>query len=106
MANKWLPIMYCTYFGMFKDSAEKHGYCLSLHGSLTRDFDLILIPWIEHPSNIMEVFKDWNTIIGHSQDFPLFDSKEIKPHGRISYTISCGAGGYIDVSVINGISKD
>ena len=101
--NKWLPIMYCTFFGMFKESAEKHGYCLAVHGSLTRDMDLILVPWTEDPDPVTAVLKDWEDIVGDVPREKPYTSRKEKPHGRVAYTIPTGAGGYVDVSVINGI---
>jgi hypothetical protein len=101
--HKWMPIMYCTFFGLFKATAEKHGYCLAVHGSFMRDMDLILVPWIENPNPVINVLREWNEIIGDvPRDVP-YTSRGEKPYGRIAYTISTGAGGYVDVSVINGI---
>jgi hypothetical protein len=105
--HKWMPAVYVTYYGMLKDIAMEHGYALAIHGSITRDFDLIAVPWVEHPKKEEELVKAIYDIIGIN-DKHFYTSKEIKPHGRTAYTISSGAGGYFDISIIKTIpnSKD
>lgn len=44
--HKWAPAIYTTYFGMLNEAANKLGYALTIHGSMSRDFDLVAIPWI------------------------------------------------------------
>jgi hypothetical protein len=101
--HKWMPVMYCVFFGLFKATAEKHGYALAIHGSFARDMDLILVPWVENPDPVLSVLKEWNEIIGDLPGDVPYTSRGEKPHGRIAYTIPTGAGGYVDVSVMNGI---
>jgi hypothetical protein len=101
--RKWMPIMYATFYGILKEIAEKHGYAVAVHGSLTRDMDLVLIPWIEHPGPVIKVLKEWHDTIDDcpcSEDGVPYSSIGNKPHGRIAYTIPTGGGGYIDVSVM------
>lgn len=104
--HKWMPVMYCIFFGIFKGIAEAHGYCLYVHGSLTRDMDLILVPWVETPDPVIIVLKDWNETIGDTPREVPYTSKLVKPHGRIAYVIPVGGGGYVDVSVINGVEEE
>jgi len=102
MDNKQLrPIMYLTYFPKLRDIANKHGYALAFHGSVRRDFDLILVPWVENADNHLKVLFEWCEFIGCViPDKQPYHNKEVKPHNRVAYTIQTGLGGYIDVSVI------
>ena len=97
--HKWMPIMYANFYGILKDVAEKHGYALTLHGSLSRDLDLVAIPWIQDAGDPKKMLKEMSKAIGSSS---LIDvgGWEKKPHGRIAYTINSGGGGYVDISVI------
>lgn len=81
--------VYCA--AMYPELAEifrKHGYALTVHGSLQRDLDLIAIPWVEvvsEPQAVLdEVLSTFavNTVgvAGHM------------PHGRTVYTIAVGFG--------------
>lgn len=51
--SKPRPGMSAFYCGMYPELAEvarKHGYALTVHGSLRKDFDLFAVPWVENPS--------------------------------------------------------
>lgn len=40
---------YNRLIGPIRAIAKEHGYAVGVHGSLARDIDLILVPWIEKP---------------------------------------------------------
>ena len=70
---------------------HQHGYALAVHGSLARDLDLIAVPWVEVVSKPEAVLKQITTeyavtLVENPLPF------EVKPHGRIAYTLSCGFG--------------
>lgn len=46
---------YVAMYPKLAEVAKAHGYALAIHGSITRDFDLIAIPWVEKPSHPDEV---------------------------------------------------
>ena len=98
--HNWMPAMYISVFGILKDEAKKLGYALAVHGTASRDLDLILVPWVEKPRPHTEVLQAWVKVLGEDEGEEPYSSKGKKPHGRIAYTIPLGAGGYIDVSVI------
>jgi len=104
---KWLPALYATYYGILVEVAKEHGYALGLHGTLTRDFDIIAVPWTQEASSHLDLLKAINNIIGidRRSEKP-FDSTEIKPHGRVSYTLQCGGGGYFDISIMPLVGVD
>lgn len=98
--NKWMPALYACYFGILKEIAEAHGYALAVHGSFSRDMDLIAVPWIDNPKPQLDMLKAFCKAIGVERTSELpYDSIEEKPHGRTSYTISTGGGGYVDISI-------
>lgn len=59
--SKPRPGMATVYCGMYPDMAEiakKHGYALTVHGSLRKDFDLFAVPWVENPSEPKTFLED------------------------------------------------
>jgi hypothetical protein len=91
------PLYACFYRG-FAEIARDHGYALAVHGSLARDLDLIAIPWVEDAKPIEDVLAAITSkyavrmIEGHS-------GPEMKPHGRIAYSLHCEFGNvYFDIS--------
>lgn len=105
------PPVYALMYPALAAVARKHGYALAVHGSMTRDFDLVAIPWVGDagdPLPMVEEMKavvegvwtkhDWDdvgTTLAHST---------MKPHGRRSWSIhltnkGCN-GPYIDLSVM------
>jgi hypothetical protein len=98
--NKWLPAIYASYYPILRDIAYEHGYALAIHGTLTRDFDLIAVAWTEEAKEPIDLLtaiaNKLNTWYG---DKPYYAFEE-KPHGRIGYCVSTGGGGYFDISII------
>lgn len=76
-----------VYAAMYADLAEvcrKHGYALTIHGSLARDFDVVAVPWIEEPSQPQAVIDE---ITGRFSIRQIGEPQK-KLHGRIAYTVS------------------
>ena len=89
------PQLYAYYFLSLKEIAKDMGYNLVVHGSMSRDMDLIAIPWIDDPKPEMDLI---NAIAhymnGKTYDHKVFfDYKEL-PGGRHSYVINLYRGGY------------
>jgi hypothetical protein len=84
--------------------ARRHGYALGVHGSMSRDLDLIAVPWVEDASEPDELIEELAKLTdGKVQTKG--DSKEWnvgnKPHGRAAYTIVYnGAWHFLDISVL------
>ena len=96
--KKWMPAMYVAYFGMIEEVMNEHGYALCIHGSVTRDFDLVAIPFEEKIAPHKLVLDRIREIVGLAETDALFDVVGMEPHGRTCYTIPCGGGGYFDIS--------
>lgn len=99
-SKKWMPAMYVAYFGKLQHLAIHHGYALCVHGSITRDFDIIAVPFDPIVSSHDVLIREIKKMIGvpNSSNDPMFDIVGHEPHGRTCYTIECGGGGYFDIS--------
>jgi hypothetical protein len=87
--------VYCALYPELTEIARKHGYALSVHGSLARDFDIVCIPWVESPSTPDTVVNEMATTFS----FKVIGEPGKKPHGRIAYTLSIGFGEcFLDLS--------
>jgi hypothetical protein len=93
--------------------ARRHGYALAIHGTITRDFDLVAIPWIDEASDplmlIKAIKKATATVIQcDDKDFERIALKDLKgtpkPHGRLAFSLHVTNhgmyGGYLDISVM------
>jgi len=96
-----MPVMYANYYGILIDAARDCGYALALHGSVTRDLDLLAVPWVENPKRIRHLLSVFVKILGGIQSVDEIIADEgLKPHGRKAYTILTDGGGFIDLSVM------
>jgi hypothetical protein len=111
------PVFACIYPGL-ADIARKHGYALAVHGSVVTDLDLIAIPWTDQAIDAEEIKNilmehvsamDYLTLLQHeglSREHAeqvnnrIQESKEEKPHGRLSWNLYLGLGAKIDLSVM------
>ena len=102
---------YAALYPQLRQVARGHGYALALHGSLTKDLDVVAIPWTEHASSQVELVK---ALVDASGGHLLHTGSRIvdgvaarvpagcpRPHGRTSWTIMLnGRAGYIDLAVM------
>ena len=87
--------MYCAMYPKLAEIARKHGYALSVHGTLARDMDLICVPWVEVPSDPVDVVKQ----ITKEFYIRTVGEPDIALHGRERWTVSVGFGEcFIDLS--------
>ncbi len=102
---------YAALYPLLVAVARSHGYALAIHGSLTRDFDLIAVPWVETASEpltlIKALKKKTRTVVSHDE-FDHIGPQDCnptqKPHGRVAYSLHITNhgmyGGYLDISVM------
>lgn len=79
--------------------AKELGYALALHGSLQRDLDVIAVPWTDKaadPAVLLKAMCDEFDVKTNNRD----ELPEIKPHGRLAWSIPLWWGAYIDLSII------
>jgi hypothetical protein len=88
--------------------AMRHGYALALHGSMSRDLDLIAIPWTDDaadPEKLLKaidrfVMEKTTSVNRHGNKLGNFYATK-KPHGRLAYAIHIGHDGhYLDLSIM------
>lgn len=94
------------YIGLYSQLAEltrNHGYALAVHGSIARDFDLVAIPWSEHPSDPQNVVDDITKQFAFKEGG---GDRSIKEHGRIVYTLIVSFGEcFLDLSFMPRLPK-
>jgi len=104
------PTFAPAYVGLFpilSEVAQEHGYALAVHGSVSRDFDLVAIPWVEGAQNAETLIRaiahrmscTMNTAISVDRLFESPYCKE-KVHGRKSWAIPLDCGSFLDISVM------
>lgn len=91
-----------------RDIASGFGYALAVHGSMSRDLDLVAIPWTDDAKSAEDLVEairaGFNGVIKNDPNAPVGDyinrNPKPKPHGRLAWSIYLGAGPYIDLSVM------
>ncbi len=82
--------------------ARRHGYALALHGSMSCDLDLIVIPWTDDadsPEKLLASFRRF--IIEKAKVNYKIDKGTPKPHGRKAYVLPIGYDAhYLDLSIM------
>ncbi len=121
MKEPTLAPVYATLYPGLCDVARSLGYALALHGTLTKDLDLVAIPWTEEAVEdevLVKALKDHvgacllheklaketgYTITGREGKDP-----ETKPHGRKCWSLHLDNGAYIDLGVMprSGLSPE
>lgn len=98
---------YAALLLWLKVAARHHGYALLVHGSGTRDLDLVAVPWVADAvsaSEMVEVLRQ----IAHG-DYPTVQRPQMgywKPHGRRAFVVLLwderpdGQMMYLDISVL------
>lgn len=95
-----LAQIYCELLPQIRDTAKDLGYAIAVHGSLTRDFDLVAFPWSDDACDKdMLVHAIMDTLHLSKVEKELSLQYEEKPHGRTAYAIQLGMGAYIDLSI-------
>lgn len=125
------PFFACLYHGLC-GIARKHGYALSIHGTVTRDLDLVAIPWTAEAVPAEELRDALMAHIGAvdyegltRRQFPdnedlvqqiLRNERErkqephdaagacLKPHGRRAWNLYMDFGAKVDLSIMPRVS--
>lgn len=102
------PVACLAFLPRVIAAAREKGYALAVHGTLTRDYDFIAVPWIEDACPAEQLIEAIRAACGgfiiNDPAAQVHDytrrSPEPKPHGRIGCAIHLGRGPYIDLSVM------
>lgn len=96
---------YVCFYPVLAEIANNHGYALSVHGSVSRDFDLLATPWVEDAKSAEELMQAIADYFGrymgrlNSEMIPLSTPTK-KPHGRLAWAIPIENGAVVDLSVM------
>lgn len=92
---------YARVFTQARIIAWQYGFALAMHGSFTRDLDLLLVPWAANACNASaeRVVK----MIAEAADLRINGEPGVKPHGRKAWTLvfrGFADPRWVDLSVI------
>jgi len=74
---------YGRVYTIIRKLAWDEGYAVGLHGSFTRDLDLMAVPWTEHACEPQHLI---NRIVDATDLRSLSSNPGTKPHGRLAWT--------------------
>lgn len=97
--------------------ARKHGYAITVHGSMNNDLDVVAIPWTHDAVSAEELLPaitkkcaifwkedtegNWvKDEDGQWAQLLKIEDVALKPHGRKAWNIQLGNGARIDISVM------
>lgn len=92
-------IGYLLLWQQLREVAVSHGYALAVHGSLSRDLDLIAVPWADHasdPETLLQAILEQ----GQLHAVPGRSEPTAKPWGRLAYVLFPGGATYVDLSIM------
>jgi hypothetical protein len=107
-----LVCIYAQLLPRIREKGKELGYAIAIHGTMSRDLDLLAVPWIEDAAEPIElvnaiaeavdgyVIGDGTDNRGHVSENPT-----VQPHGRLSWNICWGGKPFIDLSVMPRIMK-
>lgn len=88
-----------------REIAHKAGYAIAVHGSQTRDLDLIAVPWTIQATSrdelVQRLCEQLGLLVKDYADGRITSNPEQKPHGRLAWAlVGCPAPWrYVDLSV-------
>lgn len=111
---------YRRLIGPLRAKAKDLGYAIGVHGSISRDIDLVAVPWSEGASTARELAEGLQAvaaeIAGEAVDINARDADNpdhfhngmpgFKPHGRLTWSFHLPNGPYIDLSVMPPLTAE
>lgn len=75
---------YARYYTLIRTTAWQCGYAIGLHGSFTRDLDLIAVPWTKQaiPADLLVKQIEYRTDLRRQEE-----AHREKPHGRMCWSL-------------------
>jgi hypothetical protein len=95
--------VYAQIYPIMAEAARSVGYALALHGTLSRDLDVVAIPWVDDAVDaeaLVEVIRDSIGARLLSDVVPARQVSQAKPHGRRAWSLLLEAPGVVDLSVM------
>lgn len=90
---------YARFLSKARCTAKMDGYALAIHGSFTRDLDVIAVPWVEKPKAAEAFVRH----ITHRTGMLIHHPMQLREHGRMVWTLhfpDFGDPRFIDFSVM------
>jgi len=90
---------YARIFTIARCVAWSYGYALAMHGSFTRDLDLIAVPWTPEACPQEHLIHQ----IAWRANLTSKGEPSIKPHGRLAYSLHLSGENecrWVDISVM------
>lgn len=82
------------FYEYLKDIAKEYGYNLLVNGSMSRDLDLVAVPWVDNPKPEMEMIQEFEEYLtGRKYEDSINYGFSVLPGGRHSYIINLNRGG-------------
>jgi hypothetical protein len=106
-----LAPMYATLLPPLSEAARSVGYALAVHGSMSRDLDVVAVPWTDEAADPRTLIAALMAICGGDLGRvngagKRVDLPEAKPHGRLAWVIFLPGGeAYIDLSVMPRVNR-
>jgi hypothetical protein len=97
---------YARIYTKVRILAWQYGWTAIIHGSVTRDLDILLIPWEEKAEN--ERAEQIIRMLAESENLKLQGEPSNKPHGRKAWTLifpEFGDPRWVDISWMPTINK-
>ncbi len=89
-------LLYADALPFLQRVSNDAGYALAVHGSLSRDCDLVAVPWTPDAIPAEELI-NW---LCERAGVDEVKGPEKKPHGRIAWSLMLSKRVYIDISVM------
>ena len=96
----YIGAAYACFLPILQEKVRPLGYCLAVHGSLNRDFDLIAVPWSPLAAPASDVWRAIFVAVSPYRSNQKAWGPEKKPHGRVAWIIPLVGGASIDLSVM------
>jgi len=96
------PAMYAMLYPGIVETANELGYALALHGSLSRDMDVVAIPWTDTAVDAEVLVGAIKERVAGCQGTGVaaLRGPSEKPWGRRAWALMLQGHGYIDLSVM------
>jgi hypothetical protein len=101
-----LVCIYAQLLPRIREAGKRLGYAIAIHGTMTRDFDLLAVPWTDDAAEPTELVEEVRAavdgyVIGDLKNRGKIDAEPTRqPHGRLSWNIVWGGKPFIDLSVM------
>lgn len=108
-----LVCIYSQLLPRIREVGKELGYAIAIHGTMSRDFDLLAVPWVDGAASAeslvsMIAQEVGGYVIGDAggkmSPGEVMPNPTVQPHGRKSWNIVWGGHAFIDLSVMPAAS--